>query len=158
VNRLLGAWPKAQARRGFLRGLPRPSALRRRPGASRFTLLIDGGAGQVGAVAGVLDELGVSGVPIVGVAKGEDRNAGREEFHLPGRPPLALRHNDPVLYFIQRLRDEAHRFAIGTHRARRSKTISATPLDEVPGVGVCAVEGISEKLARQIYDFFHERG
>ena len=145
-------------------------------------LLIDGGAGQVSAVAGVLDELGVSGVPIVGVAKGEERNAGREEFHLPGRPPIALRHNDPVLYFIQRLRDEAHRFAIGTHRARRSKAISATPLDEVPGVGaarkrallarfgsaravsragvqdLCAVEGISEKLARQIYDFFHERG
>ncbi len=145
-------------------------------------LLIDGGAGQVSAVAGVLEELGVKGVPIVGVAKGEDRNAGREEFHLPGRPPLALRHNDPVLYFIQRLRDEAHRFAIGTHRARRSKAISATPLDEVPGVGaarkrallarfgsaravsragvqdLCAVEGISEKLARQIYDFFHERG
>ena len=72
---------------------------------------------------------------MVGVAKGIDRDAGKEEFHRLGRPPFALRHNDPVLYFVQRLRDEAHRFAIGTHRAKRTKAIGSTPLDEVPGVG-----------------------
>ncbi len=144
-------------------------------------LLIDGGAGQVSAVHSVLCELGVSDVPVIGVAKGLDRDAGKEEFHRMGARPFALRHNDPVLYFIQRLRDEAHRFAIGTHRAKRSKSISATPLDEVPGVGAArkrallthfgsatavsraglsdlkAVEGISGKLAQQLYDFFHER-
>jgi len=145
-------------------------------------LLIDGGAGQVSAVAGILRELGVEDVPIVGVAKGIDRDAGKEEFHRPGQRPFALRHNDPVLYFVQRLRDEAHRFAIGTHRARRSKAISATPLDEVPGVGAArkrallahfgsakavsragledlkAVEGISAGMAEAIHGWFREKG
>ncbi len=145
-------------------------------------LLIDGGAGQVSAVAQIMAELGVSDVPMVGVAKGVDRDAGKEEFHRIGQHPMALRHNDPVLYFIQRLRDEVHRFAIGTHRAKRSKAISATPLDDVPGVGAArkrallahfgsakavsranladlrAVEGISETMAEAIYAFFHDKG
>ncbi|MFC6688838.1 excinuclease ABC subunit UvrC [Jhaorihella thermophila] len=145
-------------------------------------LLIDGGAGQVGAVAEIMAQHGVADIPVVGVAKGIDRDAGKEEFHRPGEPPFALRHNDPVLYFVQRLRDEAHRFAIGSHRARRSKAMGANPLDEIPGVGarrkrallahfgsakavsraavedLRAVEGISDALARTIHDFFHDRG
>jgi len=145
-------------------------------------LLIDGGAGQVSAVAGILRALGVDDVAMVGVAKGVDRDHGKEEFHRMGKAVMALRHNDPVLYFIQRLRDEAHRFAIGTHRAKRAKAIGATPLDEVPGVGAArkrallahfgsakavsranladfkAVDGVSEALAQKIYDFFHEKG
>ncbi|MDF0602797.1 excinuclease ABC subunit UvrC [Psychromarinibacter sp. C21-152] len=145
-------------------------------------LLIDGGAGQVSAVHGIMAELGVEDIAMVGVAKGLDRDAGKEEFHRVGQRPFALRHNDPVLYFIQRLRDEAHRFAIGTHRAKRAKAVGATPLDEVPGVGATrkrallahfgsakavgranladlkAVEGISDSLAETIYDFFNERG
>ncbi|KPP86080.1 MAG: excinuclease ABC subunit C [Rhodobacteraceae bacterium HLUCCO07] len=143
-------------------------------------LLIDGGAGQVSAVKAIMDEMGVADIPMVGVAKGVDRDAGKEEFHRPGARPFALRHNDPVLYFIQRLRDEAHRFAIGTHRAKRSKAVGATPLDDVPGVGATrkrallahfgsakavsraaladlkAVEGISDSLAEKIHDFFHD--
>ena len=145
-------------------------------------MLIDGGAGQVSAVQEIMQELGVSDVPFVGVAKGIDRDAGKEEFHRPGRRPFALRMNDPVLYFVQRLRDEAHRFAIGTHRAKRSKAVSATPLDEIAGVGATrkrallahfgsakavsranladlkAVEGISDTLAETIYDHFHDQG
>lgn len=145
-------------------------------------LLIDGGAGQVSAVAQIMRELGVADIPMVGVAKGLDRDQGKEEFHRAGRPVMALRHNDPVLYFIQRLRDEAHRFAIGTHRAKRAKAVGATPLDDVPGVGAArkrallahfgsakavsraaladlkAVEGVSDALAQKIYDHFHETG
>ncbi|MEX0281098.1 MAG: excinuclease ABC subunit UvrC [Arenibacterium sp.] len=145
-------------------------------------LLIDGGAGQVSAVREIMTAHGVEDIPMVGVAKGVDRDAGKEEFHRPGQRAFALRHNDPVLYFVQRLRDEAHRFAIGTHRAKRSKAIGATPLDDVPGVGATrkrallahfgsakavaranlsdlkAVDGISGALAETIYDFFHERG
>ena len=145
-------------------------------------LLIDGGAGQVRAVAEIMADLGVEGVPFIGVAKGIDRDAGKEEFHRPGQRPFALKRNDPVLYFIQRLRDEAHRFAIGSHRAKRAKSVAATPLDDVPGVGATrkrallshfgsakavsradladlkAVEGISGALAETIYDYFHERG
>ena len=142
-------------------------------------LLIDGGAGQVSAVQQILDEMGVPDLPMVGVAKGIDRDHGKEEFHRPGQRPFALRMNDPVLYFIQRLRDEAHRWAIGTHRAKRSKSQMANPLDEVPGVGATrkrallahfgsakavsranlvdlkAVDGISDSLAEAIYDHFH---
>ena len=130
----------------------------------------------------ILEELGVQDVPMAGVAKGVDRDAGKEEFHRVGKPPMALRHNDPVLYFVQRLRDEAHRFAIGTHRAKRAKSVGATPLDDVPGVGATrkrallahfgsakavgranlddlrAVDGISDNMAQTIYDFFHEKG
>ena len=145
-------------------------------------LLIDGGAGQVSAVREIMEDLGVGDIPMVGVAKGVDRDAGKEEFYRTGQRPFALRHNDPVLYFIQRLRDEAHRFAIGTHRAKRAKAVGATPLDDVPGVGATrkrallahfgsakavgranladlkAVEGISDAMAETIYDYFHERG
>ncbi len=145
-------------------------------------LLIDGGAGQVSAVAEILAELGVEDVPFVGVAKGEDRDAGKEEFYRQGARPFALRHNDPVLYFVQRLRDEAHRFAIGTHRAKRSKAMSATPLDDIAGIGASrkrallahfgsakavgrahledlkAVDGISAAMAERIYDFFNTSG
>ncbi|KAJ02253.1 excinuclease ABC subunit UvrC [Sulfitobacter mediterraneus] len=145
-------------------------------------LLIDGGAGQVSAVASIMREYGVEDIPMVGVAKGVDRDAGKEEFHRVGKRPMALRHNDPVLYFVQRMRDEAHRFAIGTHRAKRAKAVGATPLDDVPGVGAArkrallahfgsakavgraalsdlkAVDGVSDALAETIYAFFHERG
>ncbi|MEL7345015.1 MAG: excinuclease ABC subunit UvrC [Pseudomonadota bacterium] len=145
-------------------------------------LLIDGGAGQVSAVRAVMSEMGVGDIPMVGVAKGLDRDAGKEEFHRTGKPVKALPRNDPVLYYIQRMRDEAHRFAIGAHRAKRSKAVSANPLDDVPGVGATrkrallahfgsakavsraaladlkAVEGVSDKLAETIYGFFHERG
>jgi excinuclease ABC subunit C len=145
-------------------------------------LLIDGGAGQVSAVAETLADLGIDDIPFVGVAKGVDRDHGKEEFHRPGRPVMALPRNHPVLYFIQRLRDEAHRFAIGAHRAKRAKAMSATPLDDVPGVGAArkrallahfgsakavtraglpdlmAVPGISEAMAQSIHDFFSEKG
>ncbi|WP_347140467.1 excinuclease ABC subunit UvrC [Paracoccus sp. SSK6] len=145
-------------------------------------LLIDGGAGQVAAVDGILAELGVEDIPIVGVAKGIDRDQGKEEFHRPGRAPFALRMNDPVLYFIQRLRDEAHRWAIGTHRAKRAKSVMANPLDEIAGIGAArkrallahfgsakavsragladlqAVEGISAAMAQKVYDHFNARG
>ena len=145
-------------------------------------VLIDGGRGQLGVARAVLEELGIAGIPLVGVAKGPDRDAGREHFHFPGRDkPLLLEPRDPVLYFVQRLRDEAHRFAIGTHRAKRSKAIGANPLDEIAGIGptrkrallehfgsakavsraspddLRAIEGISAQMAQAIYDFFHER-
>ncbi len=144
-------------------------------------LLIDGGAGQVSAVHEIMAELGVEDVPMVGVAKGVDRDHGKEEFHRFGQRPFALAMNDPVLYFVQRMRDEAHRWAIGTHRAKRAKSTMANPLGEVAGVGAArkrallahfgsakavsraglpdlmAVEGISEALAQKIYDHFQER-
>jgi len=142
-------------------------------------LLIDGGAGQISAVVGVLAELGVDDVAVIGVAKGIDRDAGKEEFHRDGLPAMALPRNDPVLYFIQRLRDEAHRWANGAHRAKRAKAVSATPLDEIPGVGagrkrallahfgsakavsragvsdLMVVDGISQALAETIHGFFN---
>jgi excinuclease ABC subunit C len=145
-------------------------------------LLIDGGAGQVSAVAQIMAELGVDDIAMVGVAKGIDRDAGKEEFHRPGEAPFALRMNDPVLYFVQRLRDEAHRWAIGAHRAKRAKALTATPLDDIPGVGAArkkallahfgsakavaraapadlmAVDGISATMAQSISDFFSARG
>ena len=145
-------------------------------------LLIDGGAGQVSAVSEILEMLGVEDVPMIGVAKGVDRDHGKEEFYIPGRSVFALQRNDPVLYFVQRMRDEAHRFAIGTHRAKRAKAISANPLDDISGIGASrkrallahfgsakavsranlsdlkAVDGISAAMAEKIYDFFHEKG
>src|SRR5690606_9181878 len=87
------------------------------------------------AVHEIMAEMGVEDIPMVGVAKGEDRDHGKEEFHRYGQRPFALRMNDPVLYFVQRLRDEAHRWAIGTHRAKRAKATMANPLDEIPGIG-----------------------
>jgi excinuclease ABC subunit C len=122
--------------------------------------------------------MGVDDIAMVGVAKGIDRDAGKEEFHRHGEPPFALRMNDPVLYFIQRLRDEAHRWAIGAHRAKRSKAVGRTPLDDIAGVGagrkkallahfgsakavsragvadLMAVPGVSEALAQKISDHF----
>jgi excinuclease ABC subunit C len=143
-------------------------------------LLIDGGAGQLGKVVAVLDSLGIGEMPIVGIAKGPDRNAGRERFFMPGCEPFGLEHDDPVLYYLQRLRDEAHRFAIGTHRARRTKAIGQSRLDEVPGIGatrkkallnhfgsskgveaadvqeLMRVTGISRSTAQKIHDFFRK--
>ncbi len=143
-------------------------------------VLVDGGKGQLGIAVEVLQELGIDDVALAGVAKGPDRNAGREHIFLPGDPvTIELEARNPVLYFIQRLRDEAHRFAIGTHRNKRSKAISRSVLDEIPGVGggrkkallhhfggpdavtqagradLEAVKGISKALAVKIYDWFH---
>ncbi|GAN53332.1 excinuclease ABC subunit UvrC [Tanticharoenia sakaeratensis] len=142
-------------------------------------LLIDGGLGQYNAVRAVLDDLGVTDVKLVAIAKGPDRNAGREWFHTDGREPFQLPPRDPVLYYLQRLRDEAHRFAITTHRAGRSKAITRSELDDVPGIGasrkrallnhfgsargvkqaglqeLADVPGISIETARAIYGRFH---
>ncbi|MEM7745343.1 MAG: excinuclease ABC subunit UvrC [Pseudomonadota bacterium] len=142
-------------------------------------VLIDGGAGQVSASVEVLGELGVEDVALFGVAKGTDRDAGKEEFYTPGKRSFALPFRSPALYFVQRMRDEAHRFAIGAHRAKRAKAVGATPLDEVPGIGpgrkrallshfgsakavsragladLKAVDGISANMAETIYAFFH---
>ncbi len=143
-------------------------------------VLIDGGQGQLSAAKAVLEDLGLGDLPLAGVAKGPDRDAGREHFYMVGRASFMLEGRDPVLYYIQRLRDEAHRFAIGSHRARRSREIGVNPLDEVPGIGplrkkallqafgsaksvarasvtdLAAVEGVSHSLAQAIYDHFHE--
>ena len=143
-------------------------------------VIIDGGAGQLGAALEALGACGVSGLPVLAIAKGPDRDAGRETLHLPERPPFKLDPRDPVLYFLQRLRDEAHRFAITSHRARRSKGAARSALDRVAGVGakrkkallghfgsVRAIEtaglldlervpGISKAVARAVYDAFHE--
>jgi len=145
-------------------------------------VLIDGGLGQLSAAHEVLDELGLSDIRVAAVAKGPDRNAGRERVYLKGKQPLLLEPRDPVLYCIQTLRDEAHRFAIGAHRARRKKGLTASPLDEVSGIGPArkrallkhfgsakavsragiadleGVGGISAQMAKTIYDYFHERG
>jgi excinuclease ABC subunit C len=145
-------------------------------------VLIDGGPGQLAEAHAVLDELGLDEIKVAAVAKGPDRNAGRERIHIKGKEPILLEPRDPVLYCIQRLRDEAHRFAIGAHRAKRKKAITASPLDEVPGIGPSrkrallkhfgsakavsragiadleSVAGISAQMAKTIYDHFHERG
>ena len=132
---------------------------------------------------GILGELGITDeVAMIGVAKGVDRDAGRERFIIPGKDAFSLPVRDPVLYFVQRMRDEAHRFAIGSHRARRKKEMVKNPLDEVAGIGpgrkrallhhfgtakavsragvedLMGVDGISERVARQIYDHFHDNG
>ncbi|WP_096702423.1 excinuclease ABC subunit UvrC [Magnetospirillum sp. 15-1] len=144
--------------------------------------LIDGGRGQLNAALGVLEELGIDDVMLVGIAKGPDRNAGRERFFLAGKEPISLEMRHPVLYFLQRLRDEAHRFAIGTHRARRSKGLVQSTLDALPGIGpkrkkallhhfgsaravaeagvpdLESVEGISHAMAKKIHDYFHPEG
>jgi excinuclease ABC subunit C len=143
-------------------------------------LLVDGGQGQLNAARATLNELGVRDVPLVAVAKGPDRDAGGETFFMPGRDPLRLPPRDPVLYFLQRLRDEAHRFAIGSHRARRKRDLREAGLQEISGIGptrkrallrhfgtlkaierasladLTQVPGINAETARKIYDFFHE--
>jgi len=145
-------------------------------------VLVDGGPGQLSSVMGVLAELGIDDLAIVAIAKGPDRDAGRERFFMPGREPFQLEPRDPVLYYLQRLRDEAHRFAIGGHRARRSKGIERSALDEVPGIGprrkkalllhfgsaasvkragladLEAVSGVGKAAAKKIYDHFHGGG
>ncbi|WP_343347906.1 excinuclease ABC subunit UvrC [Sphingomicrobium sp. XHP0239] len=145
-------------------------------------LLIDGGKGQLSSVMQIMEEAGVEDVPVVGVAKGPDRNAGREVFHLPGGREITFPTNAPLLFYLQRLRDEAHRFAIGSHRQKRAKSFTGSTLDDVPGVGpnrkrsllmhfgtAKAVKsaglqdlerapGISKAVARQVYDYFHPRG
>ena len=145
-------------------------------------LLIDGGKGQLSAVCETLEDAGVHDVPVVGISKGPDRDAGREVFHLPGGREVTLPPNSPLLFYLQRLRDEAHRFAIGAHRQKRAKSMATSPLDEVPGIGPsrkrallmhfgtaravkgAALEdlerapGISKTMARGIYDYFHPRG
>jgi excinuclease ABC subunit C len=142
-------------------------------------VLIDGGLGQLSAALDVFRELGLDDVPVAAIAKGPDRNAGRERFFLPGREPFLLDPKSPVLYFLQRLRDEAHRFVIGAHRAKRSALIGKSELDQIAGIGakrkkalllhfgsaravaraglsdLCAVEGINETVARKVYDHFH---
>jgi excinuclease ABC subunit C len=147
-------------------------------------LLVDGGKGQLSSVMTTLDELGIEDVPVVGIAKGPDRDAGRERFFVADGEAegFQLPARDPVLYYLQRLRDEAHRFAIGAHRQKRSRAISKSPLDEIPGVGARRkrallnhfgsaravsraglsdlekVDGISDTVAKRIYDFFHTSG
>ncbi len=142
-------------------------------------VLIDGGKGQLDAARNALEEIGVTDVSLVGIAKGRDRDAGRETFFVPGRPPFKLPPRDPTLYFVQRLRDEAHRFAIGTHRAKRKREMIKNPLDEIAGIGpsrkrallhhfgtVKAIQraafedlaktpGVNAATARAVYDFFH---
>jgi excinuclease ABC subunit C len=142
-------------------------------------VLIDGGAGQLSAVSAVMADLGLDDVPLVAIAKGPDRDAGREWFHMAGREPFQLPSRDPVLYFLQRLRDEAHRFAITTHRNARSKKITTSELDDISGIGAArkkallmhfgsaravkgaglkdleAVGGINRATARAVYAFFH---
>jgi excinuclease ABC subunit C len=144
-------------------------------------VLIDGGQGQLSAVKEMLAELGVE-VPLVAIAKGPDRDAGRETFFLPGREAFRLPPRDPVLYFVERLRDEAHRFAIGSHRARRKRDLREAGLQEIAGIGpsrkrallhhfgtlkaieraavtdLMQVDGISAETARRIYAFFHDGG
>ncbi|HEY1546114.1 MAG TPA: excinuclease ABC subunit UvrC, partial [Xanthobacteraceae bacterium] len=143
-------------------------------------VLIDGGEGQLGAARETLATLGVNDVPLVAIAKGPDRDAGRETFHMPGKASFKLPPRDPVLYFVQRLRDEAHRFAIGSHRARRKRDIREAGLQEIPGIGptrkrallrhfgtlraieraslpdLARVPGINDETAKRIFDFFHE--
>jgi excinuclease ABC subunit C len=150
------------------------------PGPWPDLVFIDGGRGQLAVVTETLAELGVNDVPLVGVAKGPDRDAGRETFYMAGREPFMMPTRDPVLYFVQRLRDEAHRFAIGSHRARRKSDIARNPLDEIAGIGptrkrallhhfgtakavsragiadLRQVSGISDEMARAIHAHFHD--
>jgi excinuclease ABC subunit C len=143
-------------------------------------ILIDGGLGQLHAVEEVVKELGITGLRLVAIAKGQDRNAGREWLHMPNVSPFQLPENDPVLHYLQRLRDEAHRFAIGRHRNKRSAALTSSTLDDIPGIGpgrkrallqhfgsradvasaslaeLEKVTGISKTIARTIHDFFHE--
>ena len=145
-------------------------------------VMIDGGAGQLAAVRSALDELGLGDFPLLGVAKGPERDAGRERFFMSGKEPLILATEDPVLYFVQRLRDEAHRFVISAHRGKRAKSIVTSSLDQISGIGgkrkkallshfgsardvqgaslrdLEQVPGISKAVARSIYDHFHEQG
>ena len=145
-------------------------------------VMIDGGKGQLSSATEVMTELGIEDIPLVAIAKGPDRNAGREEFHQPGRDSFTLPHNAPVMHYLQRLRDEAHRFAIGAHRQQRKIAAERSPLDQIPGIGakrkklllshfgsarsiaragipdLMQVEGISKQVAETIYNWFHDDG
>lgn len=145
-------------------------------------VLVDGGAGQLAQALAVVQELGVRGVAIVAIAKGPERDAGREHFFMDGQTPFQLEPKSPVLFYLQRLRDEAHRFAIGAHRAKRAKSLTGSPLDEIDGIGPArkrallnhfgsgkavtraglsdleSVKGVSRELARKIYEHFHDKG
>jgi excinuclease ABC subunit C len=142
-------------------------------------VLLDGGRGQLSAAQEILAELGIADVPLVAIAKGPERDAGQETFFMPGREPIKLRPRDPLLYYIQRLRDEAHRFAVGSHRQRRKRDIRESGLQEIAGIGptrkrallrhfgtlkaieraslgdLAQVPGINAETARKIHDFFH---
>lgn len=144
-------------------------------------VLIDGGKGQMSAVKDALEQLGVDDVPLIAVSKGPDRNAGREVFHFSDGREKMLPLNAPVLFYLQQLRDEAHRFAIGAHRDKRSRAISASPLDEIPGIGptrkralllhfgtaaqvraaslddLQLAPGVSKRVAQTVYDFYHSK-
>ena len=154
----------------------------RAAGAWPGLVLLDGGQGQLNTALEVLAELGIDDLPLVAIAKGPDRDAGRERFFLPDREPFALEPRDPLLYYLQRLRDEAHRFAIGTHRDRRAKAQTRSEIDQIPGIGPArkkalllhfgsaravaragladleAVPGVNRRVARKIHDFFHGEG
>jgi excinuclease ABC subunit C len=148
-------------------------------GAWPDLIIVDGGQGQLKIALEVCEELGVTDVALCGVAKGPDRDAGREKFFLPGATPFLLPERDPVLYFVQRIRDEAHRFAIGAHRAKRASQIGRSALDDIPGIGprrkktllhhfgsakavgdasmtdLEKVDGIDRTVAQKIWDHFH---
>jgi excinuclease ABC subunit C len=169
--------PPESAEKEEAQTVPDPSTFPSRPDL----ILIDGGIGQFEAARSVLKELGVEDVSIASIAKGPDRNAGRETFFVEGREPFKLEPRDPALYFVQRLRDEAHRFAIGTHRARRKKDFTKNPLDEIAGIGPIRkrallnafgtakaisraaladlekVPGVNAATAKLVYDYFHDR-
>ena len=143
-------------------------------------IIVDGGKAQVSAAVSTLHSLGLKDISVVGVAKGLDRNAGKEEIYLHGERPFTLKSKDPILYFVQRIRDEAHRFAIGGHRLKRAKDAYISPLDEIEGIGsvrkksllskfgsakavskasrldLKSVDGISEELARVVFNHFRE--
>jgi excinuclease ABC subunit C len=145
-------------------------------------VIIDGGQGQFAAARETLAGLGLADLPLVAIAKGPDRDAGRETFFVAGRAPFRLPPRDPLLYFIERLRDEAHRFAVGSHRQRRKRGLREGGLQEIPGIGplrkrallhhfgtlkaierasvgdLAHVAGINAETARKIYDFFHDAG
>jgi excinuclease ABC subunit C len=184
IDQVVGGDDFAMMRQVLTRRFER--ALREDPDRAMGTwpelILIDGGAGQLGVAREVLSELSIDDVLAVGVAKGPDRDAGRERFFISNRAPFMLERESPVLYFLQRLRDEAHRFAIEGHRARRTKAITRNVLDDVPGIGAKRkkallhhfgsgravsragladleeVEGISKAVAKRIYDFFRDAG
>ncbi len=186
-KRLISESPRANEKGGSPAGAAQPVAEVAQPLPSDEAtpwpdlVLIDGGAGQLAAARASLAELGIGDLPVVAVAKGQDRDAGRESFHMPGREPFRLPPRDPLLYFIERLREEAHGFAVGSHRVRRKKDIPEAGLQEIAGIGptrkrallhhfgtlkaierasladLAQVPGISADTARKIHDFFHER-
>ncbi len=174
------AAPQDEGSRGKGRKAPKPRRDEDGFPSRPDLVIVDGGKGQFTAALKIMKELGAADIPLVAIAKGEDRNAMRETFHMEGREPFKLQPRDPALYFIQRLRDEAHRFAIGTHRAKRKRETMKNPLDEIPGIGpsrkralllhfgtVKAIQraklddlmrtpGVNAATAKAVHDFFHD--